>query len=174
MTFWTKFSQDFWSKTEKQKITFEFCIFESVFSPNFSLNLQFWIWTKYAQQICCVYIWYTHTPNYNVAWPSWITERILKRVLKSLENILLKTGKLQVNRKKKVWWKKAIPRRFSEVNVIILNELNIHVLTFKEMHAFTKFSEKHNHNLAKVCRVKWTDVLTCPKLGKWLKSLARS
>ena len=44
LIFWTKFAQRgcFWSKTEKMKSTIEFCIFELVWVPNFSLSWQFW------------------------------------------------------------------------------------------------------------------------------------
>ena len=40
LIFWTKFGQKgyFRSKTEKVNITIEFCIFELVQVPNFSLN----------------------------------------------------------------------------------------------------------------------------------------
>ena len=61
LIFWIKFAQKryfqskrknwtlplnfayFWSKTEKVNITIEFCIFELVGVPNFTLNKQFWI-----------------------------------------------------------------------------------------------------------------------------------
>ena len=44
MISWVKFSQKgcFWSQTEKVNITTEFCVFELVYVPNFSLNWQIW------------------------------------------------------------------------------------------------------------------------------------
>ena len=43
LIFWIKFTQKvyFQSKTEKVNSSIEFCIFELVYEPNFSLNLQF-------------------------------------------------------------------------------------------------------------------------------------
>ena len=51
MIFWTKFSQKVYlrSKTEKVNTTIEFCMFELVYEPNFSLHWQFWF---YFDQIC--------------------------------------------------------------------------------------------------------------------------
>ena len=44
LIFWTKFSQKghFWPKTKKLNITIEFCMFELVYVPNFSLKWEFW------------------------------------------------------------------------------------------------------------------------------------
>ena len=54
LIFWTKFAQKgcFCSKTEKVNTTIDFCIFELVYLPNFSLNWQFWFFflSKFAQK----------------------------------------------------------------------------------------------------------------------------
>ena len=44
----------FQSKTDKIDTTIEFCIFELVFVSNLTLNKQFWIFTKFAQER---YLW---------------------------------------------------------------------------------------------------------------------
>ena len=45
LIFWIKFATKryFRSQAEKVNITIEFCIFELVYVPNFSLNWQFWV-----------------------------------------------------------------------------------------------------------------------------------
>ena len=51
--FWIKFAKKtsyFQFKTDKIDTTIEFCIFELVFVPNFTLNKQFWI--KFTQKRC--------------------------------------------------------------------------------------------------------------------------
>ena len=52
MIFWTKFAQKgcFRSKNRKSEEAIEFCIFDLVWVPNFSLNWQFWFFFSY--QIC--------------------------------------------------------------------------------------------------------------------------
>ena len=44
LMFWTKFGQKgyFYSKTKKMNITIEFCMFELLLVPNFSLKWHFW------------------------------------------------------------------------------------------------------------------------------------
>ena len=59
LTFWTKFTQKgcFWSKTEKVNFTIEFCIFELVWVPSFSLDEQGCFRSNTESSRLCVCPW---------------------------------------------------------------------------------------------------------------------
>ena len=92
LIFWTNLTQEryFRSKTEKVNMIFEFCIFELLKVPNFSLNWQF----HFLDQICpksvfllknekkwkspfnsALYIfmiWIAQVPDFSLNWQFWI------------------------------------------------------------------------------------------------------
>ena len=108
--------------------TIEFCIFELVWLPDFSLNWQFQFFEPNLLNNIAVCIFGIQQTTYD-ALASRITEQILK-IRKLWKHYLfyhkytkctiiawLKIWKLWVNPKKNEWRKKAIQRRFTKANI---------------------------------------------------------
>ena len=60
LIFWTKFAQKgyFQSKSEKMNTTIKFCIFKSVYTPNFSLNWHFkFFWLNLTKKVLPIKNW---------------------------------------------------------------------------------------------------------------------
>ena len=94
LIFWNKVAQNgyFQSKLEKMDTTIEFCIFKSVYIPNFTLNWQFW----FFWQICpknyflsktekvnitnefCIFE-LVKVPNFSLNWQFWFFGPILPK-----------------------------------------------------------------------------------------------
>ena len=83
MIFWTKFAQKrcFPSGTEKVNTTMEFCIFELVYVPNFSLNWQFWFFRPNLPKKCVC------EPNFSFQWQFWFSfDQICPKTVFPVEN----------------------------------------------------------------------------------------
>ena len=86
LVFWTKFVQKSCFRSKTAKATIEFCIFELVLAPNFSLNWQFYVFrpnlpNKYVVLLCGI-----HQTMYSaLGWRK--TEQYSNRKSKNFENI---------------------------------------------------------------------------------------